>query len=41
MMNWADGLGWGVGLGLGGVVGWVGGCVWCWDSVGRAVDIPT
>ena len=24
------------GSGLGGV-----GCVWCWDSVGRAVDVPT
>ena len=40
MMNWVDGLGWGVGLGVG--VGWVGVmCVWCWDSVGRAVDMPT
>ena len=41
MMNgcgWVDGLGKGCwrGSGLGGAV-----CVWCWDSVGKAVDVPT
>ena len=37
MMN---GCGW-VGLGVwgGGLDGAV--CVWCWDSVGKAVDVPT
>ena len=38
--GWVDGLSWGVGFG----VGWVGwgklGCVWFWDSVGSAVDVP-
>ena len=34
--GWVDGLGWQCGIGSG--LGWVG-CVWCWDSVGRAVDI--
>ena len=28
-----------IGLGCGIGIGWVG-CVWCWDSIGRAVDIP-
>ena len=41
MMNgcgWVDGLGKGCGRGsgLGGAV-----CVWCWDSIGKAVDVPT
>ena len=41
MMNgcgWVGGLGKGCGRGggLGGAV-----CVWCWESVGKAVDVPT
>ena len=41
MMNgcaWVDVLGYGCGrgIGLGGAV-----FVWCWDSVGKAVDVPT
>ena len=33
-MGWIRGVGWG--SGLGGAV-----CVWRWDSVGKAVDVPT
>ena len=32
--------GW-VGLGMWGGVGGGAVCVWCWDSVGKAVDVPT